>query len=95
MRDFLFVDDAATGITKSIEAKKAGVFNISTGKEMTIRGLVDVLAQATKTQPTIEQRPTNSFTQRRTVLDPSKALAELDWQADTTLTDGLAAILHG
>jgi len=57
--------------------------------------LVDAIARATSTEVTIEQKPTNPFTQRRTVLDPSKAKNELDWQPKTSFADGLQAVLNG
>jgi len=95
VRDFLYVNDAATGIAAAITAGKTGVFNISTGTEQTIAQLVDAIAKATNTTPTIEQKPANPLTQRRTVLDPSKARAELGWEPHASFADGLQAVMNG
>lgn len=94
VRDFLYVTDAAAGITAAIESGKSGTYNISTGTELTIAELVAVLGKATNSTPEIERKPANPFTQRRTVLDPTKAANELGWKPATAFADGLAEMIH-
>jgi GDP-L-fucose synthase len=45
-RDFIFVNDVATGMLSAIDAKKSSVINIATGQQCTIRNLVNQIALA-------------------------------------------------
>lgn len=95
VRDFLHVDDAATGIAKAITAGNSDVFNISTGVETTLRELLALLGNIMKIEPQIESRPVNPFTQNRIVLNPRKAKEQLGWEPAVALADGIRKVLNG
>lgn len=100
VRDWLFVEDHAAALLDVLERGRVGQsYNIGGNSEVqnieivrTICGLLDELRpQAFKHETLISfvsDRPGHDF---RYAIDSSKISAELGWQAQTKLTEGLAA----
>ncbi len=89
-REFLFVHDAAEAIVRAAERIDTPVpINLGTGREITIKSLVDLIARLCGFEGGIEWDATKPDGQPRRCLDTSRARDLLDWKARTSLEDGL------
>lgn len=94
-RDFTYVTDTADAIVKAVDSKNlAGeVIHLGTGKAVSIGELIDLCAKVTSYEHQIKIdseriRPEKSEVQIL-LSDPSKARELLNWEASTSLEDGL------
>jgi len=91
-REFLYVDDAAEGIVLAAERYDgAEPVNLGTGQEITIRELVELIAEATGFTGEIRWDPTKPDGQPRRALDTGRAREAFGFAAATGFRDGLAA----
>jgi GDP-L-fucose synthase len=89
-REFLYVDDAAEGIVLAAEGyEKADPVNLGTGKEVTIRDLVNLIARLTKFGGRVRWDTSKPDGQPRRMLDTSRAWKEFGFRAQIDLEEGL------
>ena len=92
-RDFVFVDDVVranvTALTMHLDPATPTVFNIATGREVSVNGLWQSLAAITGTPLTPVTAAPRPGDLRRSVLDPGRAKRELSWTPDVDLARGL------
>jgi GDP-L-fucose synthase len=89
-REFLFVEDAAEGVVRAAERIDDPVpVNLGTGREITIRALVECVADACGFRGEIRWDPTKPDGQPRRCVDATRAMQLLGWRAETGLAEGL------
>jgi len=89
-REFLYVEDAAEGILLAVERyNKNGPVNLGTGREVTVRDLVGMVARLTGFTGKINWDTTKPEGQPRRMLDTKKAFDEFGFHATTSLEEGL------
>lgn len=90
-RDFLFAEDLANIITKSVISQfdYPDPINLGTGEETYISDLAKTIAKLTNYEGEIVFTGEVSNGQPRRVLDTSRAKETLGWVAETKLEDGL------
>jgi len=89
-REFLYVDDAAEGITLAIESyEKPEPVNIGSGTEISIRELAIQIARLTGFEGRITWDQSMPNGQRRRLLDCRRAEGEFGFRARTPLEEGL------
>jgi GDP-L-fucose synthase len=89
-REFLYVDDCAEAIVAATERYDSPEpVNIGVGKEIAIRDLVLLIAQATGFVGEIHWDTTKPDGQPRRVLDTTRAAQEIGFHASTSFEDGL------
>ena len=89
-REFLYVEDAAEAIASAAEKyDKPDPVNLGTGKEITIKQLVDLIARLTGFKGKVVWDASKPDGQPRRVLDTSRARMEFGFEAKTDLTTGL------
>lgn len=88
-RDFIYIDDAVNAFLIAINAKKNGVFNISSGIEISINGLFDQIAKILNSKIKPKYCTVKDTGIERNFLDFSKAKKELGYQPSVELIDGL------
>ncbi len=96
-RDFVFVDDtvkAYLAIDRLVNYP-GEVFNIASGKQQTLSNFIDALAIASSKKLDVQwgAYPSRSWDTACWVGDASKAAQLLDWQATTSLEQGLSKTL--
>ena len=90
-REFLYVDDAADGIVLAAERYDgAEPVNLGVGAEITIRELVEMVAEATAFTGEVRWDPTKPDGQPRRALDTSRARDLFGFEARTAFRDGLS-----
>jgi dolichol-phosphate mannosyltransferase len=99
-RDFVFVDDVARAFGSVVERasslRPGDAFNIGTGVRTTLADLTVLIKDLFKLgiDPQWGTMPDRSWDHTAWYANPAKARAELDWQATTSLRDGLAATVR-
>jgi UDP-glucose 4-epimerase len=95
-RDFIYVGDVVRAILAAMDRCSsrrdqpvAEVFNVCTGVETNIIDLANELALILRAKPTINFGPPRPGDPRRLVGCPDKALAALNFRAQTNLAGGL------
>jgi GDP-L-fucose synthase len=91
-REFLYVDDCAEAIVMATERyDSAAPVNVGVGQEITIRDLVQLIAQVTDFSGEIRWDTSKPDGQPRRVLDTTRAKEEVGFSARTSFADGLRA----
>ena len=94
-REFLYVDDAASGIVRAAEVMDEPTpINLGTGREIPIRELVTLIADACGFTGKIEWDATKPDGQPRRCLDTSRAKKLLNWQAEVGFEEGLTRTIE-
>lgn len=89
-REFLYVEDAAEGILLATEKyNKSDPVNLGSGKEITIKALVDLIAELSGFDGKISWDATKPDGQPRRCLDTSKAKREFGFLAKIDFKKGL------
>jgi GDP-L-fucose synthase len=91
-REFLYVEDCAEAIVAATERYESPEpVNIGVGKEITIRELVELIADVTDFDGAIDWDASKPDGQPRRVLDTARAESEIGFHAETSFEDGLRA----
>jgi nucleoside-diphosphate-sugar epimerase len=89
-REFLYVEDAAKGILDATERyDRSEPVNLGSGMEISIRELVETIADLTGFEGDIEWDTSKPDGQMRRRLDVSRAKEYFDWEATTDFETGL------
>jgi GDP-L-fucose synthase len=89
-REFLYVDDAARGIVLASERyDSAEPVNLGTGREITIRELVELVVGLTSFAGEVRWDASKPDGQPRRALDTSRARERFGFEAQTQFVDGL------
>ena len=89
-REFLYVKDAAEGILDATERYDASdPVNLGSGEEISIRDLVETIAEETGFEGTVDWDTSKPDGQPRRKLDTTRARESLDWEASTAFREGL------
>ena len=94
-RDFIYVSDVVDTTVAALERNlRSRVFNIATGKEVTILELAKTMHRITKSRSNLGVSPPRTGDVARSVADITKARNELGLIARTPLGDGLSATIR-
>ncbi len=88
-RDFVYVEDVADATVAAVNSRRSGAVNVGTGRETSVRDIVNGLVELTGSTAGIEGQPRRPGEVRRAALDASRAQRWLGWRAQTSLMDGL------
>ncbi len=98
-RDFVYVGDVVRAMVAAMEALRSGrltgasVYNVCTGRAVTVAGLAQAMMRATGVTVPIEHAPARAGDIRRSVGCPERAAAELGFRAEVPIEDGLRHLL--
>jgi UDP-glucose 4-epimerase len=89
-RDFVYVGDVARANLLALSARRSGVLNVGTGRETSVREVVERLVAIADATTQVEHLPARKAEVRRVALDCSRAARWLGWRPEVTLESGLA-----
>jgi UDP-glucose 4-epimerase len=100
IRDFVYVRDIVTAALTASAHHRHGAYNIGTGEGVSVLELAERLREAARELGVHEPgrfdpvfAPEREGEVARSILDPTRAAAELGFTTSTTLDDGLRATL--
>ncbi|HVM32472.1 MAG TPA: NAD-dependent epimerase/dehydratase family protein [bacterium] len=89
LRDYVYVKDVARASLLALDHAKNAVFNIGTGRGTSTLELFEALAKATGYAKPPKKTVARLGDLQKSVLDPSRAKAELKWEPKVDLAAGL------
>jgi UDP-glucose 4-epimerase len=92
-RDYIYVGDVLSANLLAAEAKVSGPINIGTGVQTSVLDLVEALAGHSENGFEPEFAPERAGEVRHNALETTRAQAELGWQSEVELSDGLGRTL--
>ena len=94
-RDYVHVDDVVAANLAAAHSDATGPFNIGRGEEVSVLDLVEALSEIAGHPAFFEPEfePARLGELERSCVDPSRARAELGWEARTGLVEGLRSTL--
>ncbi len=91
VRDYLYVADAVAGVLAAAgTAGPAGLYNIGSGKGVSLRRLVELIGEVSGRPVRVAHLDPRPFDVPENVLDISRARRELGWAPRIPLREGLA-----
>jgi UDP-glucose 4-epimerase len=87
-RDYVHVTDVADALVRASGTR--GVFNISSGREVPVQEIFDLISSASGIDREPELAPLREGELERSCMDPSAAAEQLGWKAQISLEDGIA-----
>jgi UDP-glucose 4-epimerase len=94
-RDYVFVGDVVDALLLAAESAASGVYNIGTGVETSVLGLVEILGDqhgSSVPQPRFEDERPGEV--QRISLDAAKAAHDLGWRAKVDVKEGITRTLR-
>jgi UDP-glucose 4-epimerase len=92
-RDFVYVGDVTEANLAALSSQHSGVVNVGTGRETTVREVVETLVRLSGGGTEITFGPPRSSEVRRVCLECARARSWLSWSPATTVADGLRQTL--
>lgn len=94
-RDFVYAGDVAEGILRAAEVyDRPELINLASGRETSVREVADTLGAISGFRGEVAWDTTRPDGQSRRVFDISRARADMDWEARTSLRAGLARTMQ-
>lgn len=88
-RDFVYVTDVASANVAAVSSRLIGEANIATGRETSVKSIVDRLIAESGRRFSSELLPARPFEVRRVFLSPVRAERHLGWAATVSTSSGL------
>ena len=89
VRDYVYIEDLAEGISTAGRAGLEGTFNLGSGEGHSLVDLLDVIREVTGKEPTVEFQPSRKVDIQRIVLDISRIRIKLGWEPKVPLVRGV------
>jgi UDP-glucose 4-epimerase len=92
-RDYVFVGDVVDANLRAVESDATGAFNVGRGVQTSVLDIVEALAAQSDNGFEADHLPARTGEVQHIALDPSRTKAELGWEAQVDLDQGLARTL--
>jgi len=93
-RDYVHVADAARAFVVAAQRGRDGTFNVGTGRETSVRRVLELLEAAAGVEAKAELKPLRSGELNRSALDPARIQRELGWPSEIAVDRGLTETFH-
>lgn len=88
-RDFIYVGDVANAVYLATVNPIAGVYNVGTGRGLSLRDVLVHISNVVGVPPTVTWLPARAFDVPRIILDAAKLRNATNWRCDTSVQDGV------
>jgi UDP-glucose 4-epimerase len=92
-RDYVYVGDVVDANLRAVDSDATGAYNVGRGVQTSVLEIVDALAAQSSNGFEADHAPARSGEVQHIALDPSRTKAELGWEAQVDLEQGLARTL--
>jgi len=94
IRDFVHVQDVASAFAHALAAdSKADIFNIGSGKGLSLKDLLSLMFELTETNSEVIYQPPRNVDVQCNILDISKANSFLNWKPNIDMREGLTNLI--
>ena len=94
VRDYIYIGDAVAAMVKAADYRgEERVFNIGSGKGVSLNEILDGIEQVTGRKATRQYTAARAFDVPVSVLALDRARSELGWKPQTSFTDGLHKLM--
>ena len=93
-RDFIYVKDVARANVAALKSNYQSACNVATGKKTSLLDLIETLSELTGNKPDINFAPPREGDIVHSLANPARMNKELGVVAESSLTQGLAALLE-
>ena len=91
LRDYLYISDLVDALELAVEIEpRERILNVGSGRGTSLNKLLRLIAGAVGVEPTVEYLPARAVDIPISVLDISRASAELGWSPKTEIAEGVA-----
>jgi len=90
-RDYIYINDIVSALILGLKSKP-GVYNIASGKETSLKEVIDAISKELDKKPRIRYNIQKEGDAPRSVADITKAEKELKWCPKTQLKEGIKKI---
>lgn len=91
-RDYVYVGDVVRAFAAAARSDRAGTWNVGTGTETSVLGLIAVIAETAGRSVTPEFTAARPGELHRSAIAPGLAAGELGWRPRTVLADGVRSV---
>jgi UDP-glucose 4-epimerase len=88
VRDYIYISDLSAAILKAIHQDIPGIYNVGSGSGVSIKEIIDIVADVSSIKPEVIYLPERPFDVKRVVLDISRFSRTFDWQPTVPIRDG-------
>jgi UDP-glucose 4-epimerase len=92
-RDYVYVGDVVDANLRAVDSDVTGAFNVGRGVATSVLDIVEALAAQSDNGFEADHLPARTGEVQHIALDPSRTKAELGWEAQVDLDQGLARTL--
>jgi UDP-glucose 4-epimerase len=92
-RDYVYVGDVVDANLRAVDSDVTGAFNVGRGVATSVLDIVEALATQSDNGFEADHLPARTGEVQHIALDPSRTKAELGWEAQVDLDQGLARTL--
>lgn len=93
-RDYLYVSDAVSAILKAIDKRVQGIYNIGTGKQLSVNQLYSKIEKASEIKVKAKKSKALPGEQMKSALNAQLAFKKLGWKPKINLESGLHQTFH-
>lgn len=90
-RDYVYINDIVSALILGLKSKP-GVYNIASGKETSLKEVIDAISKELNKKPRIKYNILKEGDAPRSVADISKAKKEIGWQPEISLKEGIKEV---
>jgi UDP-glucose 4-epimerase len=91
-RDYVYVGDVVRAFAAAARSDRAGTWNVGTGTETSVLGLIAVIGETAGRAVTPEFTAARPGELQRSAVAPGLAACELGWRPQTALADGVRSV---
>jgi UDP-glucose 4-epimerase len=88
-RDYVYVEDVVQANLAALDYDGSGVFNVGTGRETSVNELFRLMRHKTEADIQEKHEPARPGEQQRSVLGYDQTTAELGWEPEVRLEEGI------
>lgn len=94
VRDFIYIDDLIEAMMSVGLNNLQGIFNVGTGKGISIKNLIEIIQTITKKKLKIIHKPRRLIDSFYSVLDNTKLIGSINWSPKVGLVEGLNRLVN-
>jgi UDP-glucose 4-epimerase len=89
VRDYIYIDDLVEGLIKASSGASGQIYNIGSGVGISINTLIEKIQSTLNVKLRLDYQQSRAIDVRKNILNSAKIKADLGWEPQTDLADGI------